>query len=104
MKTIFETLFDKTIQHTTDILEDHGNKISPQQRKALEDICSTYIELLSEESDEVRRIAFPLPCGSGKTTTLYGCLAELNNVDTKIITTEDPVELQIDQLVNRLAF
>ena len=39
------------------------------------------------------------PTGSGKTTTLYACLAELNKVDVKIITTEDPVELQIDQLV-----
>ncbi len=39
------------------------------------------------------------PTGSGKTTTLYGCLSDLNQVDVKIITTEDPVELQIDQLV-----
>ena len=39
------------------------------------------------------------PTGSGKTTTLYGCLNELNTVDVKIITTEDPVELQIDRLV-----
>jgi type IV pilus assembly protein PilB len=39
------------------------------------------------------------PTGSGKTTTLYGCLAELNDDDVKIITTEDPVELQIDKLI-----
>lgn len=39
------------------------------------------------------------PTGSGKTTTLYACLNELNKVDVKIITTEDPVELQIDQLI-----
>lgn len=39
------------------------------------------------------------PTGSGKTTTLYGCLADLNKPDVKIITTEDPVELQIEQLV-----
>ncbi len=39
------------------------------------------------------------PTGSGKTTTLYGCLADLNTPDVKIITTEDPVELQIEQLV-----
>lgn len=39
------------------------------------------------------------PTGSGKTTTLYACLHELNKVDVKIITTEDPVELQIDRLV-----
>jgi type IV pilus assembly protein PilB len=32
------------------------------------------------------------PTGSGKTTTLYACLNELNKPDTKIITAEDPVE------------
>ena len=32
------------------------------------------------------------PTGSGKTTTLYGSLNELNRPDTKIITAEDPVE------------
>ena len=32
------------------------------------------------------------PTGSGKTTTLYGALAELNKPDKKIITAEDPVE------------
>lgn len=32
------------------------------------------------------------PTGSGKTTTLYGALAELNTPDRKIITAEDPVE------------
>ncbi|MFA6240571.1 MAG: ATPase, T2SS/T4P/T4SS family [Candidatus Hydrogenedentales bacterium] len=39
------------------------------------------------------------PTGSGKTTTLYACVSELNQVGVKIITTEDPVELQIDQVV-----
>ncbi|MEL7470899.1 MAG: ATPase, T2SS/T4P/T4SS family [Pseudomonadota bacterium] len=36
------------------------------------------------------------PTGSGKTTTLYAALAQLNRPDTKIITVEDPVEYQID--------
>ena len=35
------------------------------------------------------------PTGSGKTTTLYSVLNELNEVSTKIITTEDPVEYEI---------
>ncbi|GAI51922.1 unnamed protein product, partial [marine sediment metagenome] len=30
------------------------------------------------------------PTGCGKTTTLYAAMAELNNVETKLITTEDP--------------
>jgi len=35
------------------------------------------------------------PTGSGKTTTLYSVLSELNSVDTKIITVEDPVEYRL---------
>jgi len=36
------------------------------------------------------------PTGSGKTTTLYSCLNEINRPDNKIITVEDPVEYQMD--------
>ncbi len=36
------------------------------------------------------------PTGSGKTTTLYSALLEIRSDDTKIITTEDPVEYQLD--------
>ncbi|MFM7843428.1 MAG: type II secretion system ATPase GspE [Planctomycetota bacterium] len=35
------------------------------------------------------------PTGSGKTTTLYSALIEINTDDVKIITTEDPVEYQL---------
>ena len=35
------------------------------------------------------------PTGSGKTTTLYGSLLEIRSPETKIITTEDPVEYQL---------
>ncbi len=36
------------------------------------------------------------PTGSGKTTTLYSALNELNQITDKLITTEDPVEYEID--------
>ena len=36
------------------------------------------------------------PTGSGKTTTLYSALLEIRDDETKIITTEDPVEYQLD--------
>jgi len=39
------------------------------------------------------------PTGAGKTTTLYSALNELNVVTDKIITTEDPVEYDIDGIV-----
>ncbi|MEM8945065.1 MAG: ATPase, T2SS/T4P/T4SS family [Planctomycetota bacterium] len=39
------------------------------------------------------------PTGSGKTTTLYSALNELNTVEDKLITTEDPVEYDMDGII-----
>jgi len=39
------------------------------------------------------------PTGCGKTTTLYGALRELNDITVKILTAEDPVEYDIDGLI-----
>jgi type II secretion system protein E len=39
------------------------------------------------------------PTGSGKTTTLYAALNEINDPTEKIITTEDPVEYQLDGVI-----
>ncbi|OGX06768.1 MAG: hypothetical protein A3G87_04285 [Omnitrophica bacterium RIFCSPLOWO2_12_FULL_50_11] len=39
------------------------------------------------------------PTGSGKTTTLYACLSELNDGSRKIITVEDPIEYQLDGII-----
>ena len=39
------------------------------------------------------------PTGSGKTTTLYACLSELNDGNRKIITVEDPVEYQLEGII-----
>jgi type IV pilus assembly protein PilB len=39
------------------------------------------------------------PTGSGKTTTLYACLDKMNTVDAKVLTAEDPVEFDIDGIV-----
>ena len=39
------------------------------------------------------------PTGSGKTTTLYSVLSELNTLEDKLITTEDPVEYDIDGII-----
>ncbi len=39
------------------------------------------------------------PTGSGKTTTLYSALNELNDTETKIITSEDPIEYDIEGIV-----
>ena len=42
------------------------------------------------------------PTGSGKTTTLYACLGQINKPDRKIITVEDPVEYQMSG-INQVA-
>ena len=39
------------------------------------------------------------PTGSGKTTTLYSALREVNEIDTKILTAEDPVEYEIEGIM-----
>ncbi|MCC7138172.1 MAG: type II/IV secretion system protein [Planctomycetes bacterium] len=65
------------------------------------------IGLRAEESDTMKRLlALPHgivlvtgPTGSGKTTTLYSCLNTVNDVGVKIITTEDPVEYELEGVV-----
>ena len=57
-------------------------------------------QILAEIRDLVRRpngiFIVTGPTGSGKTTTLYSALREINEVESKILTAEDPVEYEID--------
>jgi len=39
------------------------------------------------------------PTGCGKTTTLYAALTELNSIEAKLITTEDPIEYDLDGII-----
>ena len=39
------------------------------------------------------------PTGSGKTTTLYACLNKINTIDSKLLTAEDPVEYDIEGII-----
>lgn len=39
------------------------------------------------------------PTGAGKTTTLYAALREINTIDTKLLTAEDPVEYDVDGII-----
>ena len=65
------------------------------------------IGLRDDELDQLRQIirrpngivVVTGPTGSGKTTSLYAALNELNEPTTKILTAEDPVEYDIDGLV-----
>ena len=39
------------------------------------------------------------PTGSGKTTTLYSCLRKINTIDSKLVTAEEPVEYDLEGIV-----
>ncbi len=39
------------------------------------------------------------PTGAGKTTTLYACLRKINTIDSKLLTAEDPVEYELDGIM-----
>ncbi|MBY0231564.1 MAG: Flp pilus assembly complex ATPase component TadA [Gemmataceae bacterium] len=60
-------------------------------------------EMLQEFRDVIAKpngiVLVTGPTGAGKTTTLYSALNELNVISDKIITTEDPVEYDIDGII-----
>ena len=58
-----------------------------------EDTLKDYQALIKQPSG---LILLTGPTGSGKTSTLYGSINELNTVDSNIITIEDPVEYQLE--------
>lgn len=60
-----------------------------------EDDLSTFRKLINRPNGIVLVTG---PTGSGKTTTLYAALQELNDVETKLLTAEDPVEYDIEGL------
>ncbi|RQO55310.1 MSHA biogenesis protein MshE [Paucibacter sp. KBW04] len=59
------------------------------------DMLARFREILSQQSGMVLVTG---PTGSGKTTTLYAALSELNAEQSKIITVEDPVEYRLPGL------
>src|SRR5207244_8190466 len=81
-ESVVMRLLDKSKRPPT--LEELG--LSDEMRKTLEEVVSRPTGALLVTG----------PTGSGKSTTLYGALAEINNPEINTITVEDPVE-------NRLA-
>jgi len=58
------------------------------------------LELIKENATKPNGIILNTgPTGSGKTTTLYSILSKLNNPQMKIITVEDPIEYQMDGIL-----
>ena len=58
-----------------------------------DDIYQLYRELIHLPHGVILSVG---PTGCGKTTTLYGSLLEIRSPETKIVTTEDPVEYQLE--------
>ena len=61
-----------------------------------EDTLKTWLEVIEKPNGIILVTG---PTSSGKTTTLYATLNELNDIKEKIITTEEPVEYEVDGLV-----
>ena len=61
-----------------------------------EDVLETVNELITRPNGI---FVVTGPTGSGKSTTLYSCLGEVNKVDDKLLTAEDPVEYDIEGII-----
>lgn len=61
-----------------------------------EETLATFLDLIGKPNGIVLVTG---PTGSGKTTTLYACLNAANDIASKIITTEDPVEYELPGII-----
>lgn len=84
--TLGERIVLRLLDKSSSLLQLSQFGINPQRRK-----------LISELSRLPNGIILMTgPTGSGKTTTLYAMLSEINNPDINIITVEDPVEYKLE--------
>lgn len=77
----------------TRLLEQSGVLLGLEQIGFLEDNVERFRNMIRRPHGIILMTG---PTGSGKTTTLYSALSVINNVDTKIVTVENPVEYQIE--------
>ncbi len=77
------------------VLDRSNVELSLDRLGLLQDDLATFHRLINKPNGIVIVTG---PTGSGKTTTLYAALASLNDIQTKILTAEDPVEYDIDGL------
>ena len=76
--------------------ENTGLMVSSIRKSYKKRVVIRDVSLTMQQGEVVALLG---PNGSGKTTTLYSALTELNTVEDKLITTEDPVEYDIDGIV-----
>ncbi|AXA36690.1 Type IV fimbrial assembly, ATPase PilB [Candidatus Sumerlaea chitinivorans] len=78
------------------ILDKNMALLGVQQIGMMPDVLEQFMKVVERPNGIILVTG---PTGSGKTTTLYAALNEINSPTEKIITTEDPVEYQLDGLV-----
>jgi len=74
------------------LLNQSGGILSLDKVGMPDDMLARFLEIIQRSSGMVLVTG---PTGSGKTSTLYAALAEINTVNQKIITVEDPVEYRL---------
>ena len=77
------------------ILDKSGSPLELSRLGFDEEILSGFKEMLTRPHGLLLTCG---PTGSGKTTTLYSALAQLNSADLNIVTIEDPVEYQFENI------
>lgn len=75
------------------LLEKSGKVLNLEQLGIEGELLATVERLIAKPNGIILVTG---PTGSGKTTTLYSCLARINTPDLNILTVEDPVEYQLD--------
>jgi len=77
-------------------LLDKSNTLLSMADLGMEEKCGKEFSKLLNSSNGI--ILVSGPTGSGKTTTLYAALGELNSTRSNILTIEDPIEYQLDNI------
>jgi len=91
---VLPTMFGESV--VMRILDRSAVSLDVEKLGFREDDLKKYLQLIDKPHGVVIVTG---PTGSGKTTTLYAALNKLNTIDTKILTAEDPVEYDIDGLI-----
>jgi len=95
--SVLPTMFGESV--VLRVLDRSNVQLSLNKVGMRDDDLSVFRQLMHKPNGIVINTG---PTGSGKTTTLYAALQELNGPDVKILTAEDPVEYDIDGLVQTL--
>ena len=92
--SVLPTMFGESV--VMRVLDRSNVSLDVEKLGMREDDINTFRQLIHRPNGIVIVTG---PTGCGKTTTLYSALNELNEIETKILTSENPVEYDIDGLI-----